>query len=397
MSVRQNYNELLQKRSNFIEAAKQEEAKGNLAEAKAQLANAKALEDELDTLNDILQSEEKYAKDKAGVYGTGRRDMEEMGRALMAGEAVKFDVQAVAKNAGMLRMDSTTVATGSIVEPVGADSTIRNAMNRPTTLIDLVQPEILTGMSGYEVPYVVADMAANGSDIATAAGQARTATDPTFRKAKLSPYEVNVTSLVDRNLRRISPANYAAKIQEMAMQSLRRKINALIVNGDGQGTPDMFGITNAKNTDAENIFASVSVGAAIGADTLTSLVYAYGGDEELGGNARLLLSKRNLEAFGKLRGTNEKRKLFEIIPDGPSTGRIVDGGLIVPYVLTSAIGDTTLAYGDPMNYMLGLFGDYSIRVDTSVKAIERMDAILGDVFVGGNLAVHHGFVVGTIA
>lgn len=53
-----------------------------------------------------------------------------------------------------------------------------------------------------------------------------------------------------------------------------------------------------------------------------------------------------------------------------------------------------MVYGDPMNYELGLFGDYTIRVDESVKAVERMYAILGDVMVGGNLIVDKGFVVG---
>ena len=45
-----------------------------------------------------------------------------------------------------------------------------------------------------------------------------------------------------------------------------------------------------------------------------------------------------------------------------------------------------------MNYILGLFGGYSIRVDESVKAVERMYTILGDAMVGGNLCVHHGMV-----
>ena len=55
-----------------------------------------------------------------------------------------------------------------------------------------------------------------------------------------------------------------------------------------------------------------------------------------------------------------------------------------------------MVYGDPLNYELGLFGDYSIRVDESVKALERMVAILGDAFVGGNLVVDKGFVVASL-
>ena len=55
-----------------------------------------------------------------------------------------------------------------------------------------------------------------------------------------------------------------------------------------------------------------------------------------------------------------------------------------------------MLYGDPANYELGLFGDYTIRVDESVKAVERMTTILGDAFVGGNLVVDKGFVVATL-
>ena len=56
-----------------------------------------------------------------------------------------------------------------------------------------------------------------------------------------------------------------------------------------------------------------------------------------------------------------------------------------------------MVYGDPTNYELGLFGEYTVRVDESVKAVERMLTILGDAMVGGNLIVDKGFVVATVA
>ena len=55
-----------------------------------------------------------------------------------------------------------------------------------------------------------------------------------------------------------------------------------------------------------------------------------------------------------------------------------------------------MVYGDPQNYELGLFGYYTVRVDKSVKAVERMLTILGDAMVGGNLIVDKGFVVATL-
>ena len=56
----------------------------------------------------------------------------------------------------------------------------------------------------------------------------------------------------------------------------------------------------------------------------------------------------------------------------------------------------TMLYGDPGNYELGLFGDFTVRVDESIKGEERMLTILGDAMVGGNLIVDKGFVVATL-
>ena len=110
------------------------------------------------------------------------------------------------------------------------------------------------------------------------------------------------------------------------------------------------------------------------------------------------LTKADLKAIGELRGTNEKQRLFKITPSGNgNTGMITDGGVQIPYVLVPSLSSGDLIYGNPMHYLLGLFGDYEIRIDESVKAIERMHTILGDVALGGNVIEHHGFVVYTKA
>ena len=177
----------------------------------------------------------------------------------------------------------------------------------------------------------------------------------------MTAYEANVTSFVPKAAANLSPARYAAKVQEMALRALQRKAVALMINGDGAASPKMHGILNAKNTDGANIFAAIDGVTAIDEDTLAKLVFGYGGDEMTGGFARLLLTKPNLEAFGKLKGANEKTPLYEITFDpgsGGNTGTIKRGGLIVPYTICSAMGAKKLAYGDPFNYMLTLFGDY---------------------------------------
>lgn len=399
MSIRREYNDLLGQRAQHLAAAEAALNSGNRTEYESAMGKAMELDPKLEDMKALMEEQDRYAVANAPRFTGDPRDLAEMGKELAAKRLVRFDVGEVMRGIGAPQRDSTTVATGSIVTPTGAGSDIRDGFaGQVSSLVSQVYTVNLKGMTGYEEPYVVEDMEAQGSVVATASGTARTDSDPTFAKAAIKPYGVDVTTYVDRNLANLSPADYAAKIQTMAMRALRRKINALIVTGDGQGSPSMYGITNAKNTEGSDIFGSVSLGAAIGVDSLEKLVYAYGGDEEVGGNARLLLTKANLQALGALRGTNEKRRLYKITPDvgNPNTGVIEDGGLIVPYTIVSALGDTTMSYGDPINYELGLFGDYVIRVDESVKAVERLNAILGDVMVGGNLVVDKGFVNGTI-
>ena len=55
----------------------------------------------------------------------------------------------------------------------------------------------------------------------------------------------------------------------------------------------------------------------------------------------VLLTKKNLKAFGALRGTNEKRRLLDIVPDmaNPNTGIIRDGGVVIPYTISADVTD----------------------------------------------------------
>lgn len=399
-TLRQRYNDLLSQRAQHLTAAQTALDGGNQSDYQAAMAKATEMNGQIDDVKALLDEQDRYARLHAPSFGTGDRDMKEMGRMLAAGEAVKFNAAEVMMNAGLGRTNSTTLATGTLVQPQGAGANIRDGFaTQVSSLIDQVQTINLTGLNAYEEPYVVSELEAKGGKVTTNAGTARAASDPTFAKAKIAPYELNVTSFVDRNLSRLNPVDYAAKIQSMALRALRRKANSLVLLGDGQPSPDMFGITTAKNTAGTAIYSAKALGSAITVDTLDTLIYAYGGDEMLGGNARLLLTKANLQKIGALRGTNEKRRLFGIRPDAgnPNTGTIEDGGTIIPYTIVTDLGDSALAYGDPYNYELALFGDYVIRVDESVKAVERMNAILGDIMIGGNLVVHHGFVVGSLS
>lgn len=406
-TLRQKLMDLTNERAGLLDTAAAALEADNKADYDAAMEKITNLNSKIKDVQDLLREQDRKAMEAPAPSGSEAKDIaEERGQALLRGDRVDLPVNEVRREV----TNSVTLATGTLVQPTGAGSNIRDGIGGDiSSIIDQVRVVDLTGMGSFLEPYVISELEASAGKPATLAGTARTvSTDPTFGVAEIRPYEVNVTTFVDRNISRLSPANYYEKIYGMAMRALRRKVAGFIVNGDGQSSPIMYGIKNATNKAGAAIYTTQDV-TGVDIDLLDTLYFAYGSSSEMGPSARLLLTKADLKALGALRGTNEKRRLLEITPDSnnPNTGTIRDGGMILPFTisadLTSLAGATqgsaaiqTMLYGDPMNYELGLFGPYSIRVDESVKAVERMVAILGDTFVGGNLVVDKGFVVATV-
>lgn len=391
---RARLNDLKSQRATILENAEKELTAGNTTEYKSLMAKAQAMNAQIEDLNSLVKEYDRYDIAHAPKFGNDPKDMKAMGEMLMAGERVGF-ASDIVKQA--LVSNAATVFSGELVAPTGGSSQINDGFNAQVSgLIDQVRVETFDGLAGWEESYLKSIQTATTGKPAEVGGTVRADSSPEWRKAKLLAHEVQTTAFVDRNISRLSPAAYAAKTQGYALAALRREVNKLIINGDGADSPEVFGLINAKNTKAENIFDTSAVNA-IDEDTLRSLVFGYGGSEELTPNARLILDKVNLDALGKIKvGDNDKRSLFDISLTGNS-GTIKSGGLIVPYTIASAIGSKTLAYGDPMAYLLALFGSYTVRVDESVKSVERMIAILGDVLVGGNLTVDKGMLIANLA
>lgn len=391
---RARLNDLNSQRATILENAEAQLTAGNNTEYKSLMAKAQALNPQIQDLQDLVNEYDRYDIAHAPKFGSDPKDQKAMGEMLQNGERVGFAADAVKQ---ALVTNAATLFSGEIVSPTGGGSQLNDGFNAQVSgLINQVRVESFEGLSSWEEGYLKSMPKATHGKVSAVAGKTRSDSETVWRKAKLIAHEVQTTAFVDRNISRLSPASYAAKVQGYALKSLRSEINKLIVNGDGAGSPEVFGLINAKNTDAENIFATSSV-TAINEDTLRSMVFGYGGDEEVSANARMVLNKLQLEALGKLKiGTGDNRPLYDISQQG-NTGTIKSGGLIVPYTISSAVGEKTMVYGDPMAYLLALFGSYTVRVDESVKSVERMIAVLGDVLVGGNLTLDKGMLVATLA
>lgn len=403
---------MYQKRMAEIEARKAEIAQ-EIAEADE--ARTQELDAEVDGLNQeltMLRSKLAVANKVQPLPDGGKPVDEAMeARAAEMKSCGKITLTAQEVRRGLVApiQRATTIATDSLAKPTGVGQNVEGTFNVVSSIVDEVRVMDCEGCGEWSEPYVSANAAAGARTDGTAA----TGSDPTFRVAAIKPNLVNVTSYVSKNIEKLTPVNYVAKVQEIALVALRAKVGALIVNGDGS---NFYGIKTAQNTKSEAIYDTLTMSldsskkGVIDEKTLRKIVLSYGGDENVGASARLYLNKSDLIAFGDVRGS-DKKPVYEITPDAgnPNTGIIKDGGLAVPYTINSnltALAGTaqsstavtnTMVYGDPMNYELGLFGDYVIEVSKDYKFAEGLLTVMGEVLAGGNLIKHNGFLVCQIA
>ena len=289
---------------------------------------------------------------------------------------------------------SVLVSSGSLATPTEVDGIHDIPGAKVSSIIDMVKVVNCEGMSTNRVAYISADA---DEAAAQTEGSAATAKEPTFAYVDITPTSVAVVAQISKQAKKQTPLNYSAKVREQALLSLRKKAASLVTSKL---------VASTLNTTLD---ATVTSGkGVIGADTLRKIVLAYGGDEGVGSGV-LFLNKADLIAFGDIRGTNEKKAVYEITPDGsnPNTGVIRDGGLSVRYCLNSGLtacagtaqgsaAIVTMLYGDPQCLELDLFSDYEIKVSEDFAFTSLMDTIRGDVELGADVVAKNGFVALTI-
>lgn len=264
-----------------------------------------------------------------------------------------------------------------------------------SSIVDMVKSLNLEGMNEYQVPYEkntgTAEVTGEGEE---AGGNA----EPEFGYADIKPVKLTAYGEISRECLKLTDVDYYSRVLESARIALRKKVAEYIVNGGSGKAADFVGITNAEAVIAGD---DVSI-TVIDEKTLRKIAMSYGGEDGIEGNAVLFLSKDDLIAFGDVRGANEKKAVYDITPDAgnPNVGTIKDGGLSVRYCINSKMtalekqtaGGCSMIYGVPTCYELGIFSDYTVRVDESYAFKRGMLAILGEVMVGGNVTVYRGFV-----
>lgn len=295
----------------------------------------------------------------------------------------KMQVDAIETRAVLL--SGGTIATPTKV------SGINDLPGGICSILDMVTVEDCTGMSADKVAYVSAESSAS----ATTEGSASTTSEPTFAYITISPTDYSLVSYVSKQIRRQSPLNYSDKVQAAAFKALRKKAAEVV--------------TTAATSSA---IADELIMSQIGADTLRKIVLNYGPADEVDAGGVLFLNKIDLIAFGDVRGTNEKKAIYEIIPSesNPNIGIIKDGNLAVTYCvnpycyyLTGGTNSSTTAtkptmfYGVPSTIKLDLFGNYEISVSEDYKFAEGLLAVRGEEMIGAALCVKGGVIKVSLA
>lgn len=286
---------------------------------------------------------------------------------------------------------SITVTGGTIVLPQHTGDTINPSFLQSSNLIDLVRQVPIPGGETYSQPYEI-----NTEDAGyTGEGEAAAAAEIKFGKATITKAKVTAYSEMTEEVERLAEAPYAEAVLGAVETSLRKKLAKEILVGTGADNT-LTGIFSAKAT-AIDAGTDITIGK-IDNTTLDSIIYGYGGDESVEGMNLLILNKKDLAAFARLRNTDGS-KFHTIIMNGNGGSGTIDG---TPFVINSACGsiadDKTaegaycLAYGNPLNYQLTIFSDPEIKKSTDYKFKEGMVCHRGVVFAGGNVVSANGFI-----
>lgn len=297
----------------------------------------------------------------------------------------------VSEKRGQALMENraVTVGSGTVVLPKHTASDIRPTFNEVSTLIDRVSTKTLKGGESYQQPYLESygegDYTTEGNDYANA--------DTKFGYADITKAKITAYSEDTEELQKLPAADYDGEVMKGITVAARKKITREILIGTG-ATNRLVGIfsTAAKAIDAATDLEI----SKIDASTLDDIIYSYGGDEDVEDAAVLILNKKDLKAFAKLR-TSDGKKVYNVVSHGNSG--TIDG---VPFIINSACkavsdaattaGQFNMAYGPLSNYQLTIFSDMDVQRSTDFKFKQGMIAHRGSVFAGGNVISKNGFL-----
>lgn len=372
----------------------------------AQTAEGEALDaltTEAEDINGILQDIQNRANiaglaaqagddhdDTTGEKGDDvkNKKREERGQGLKDGKTVKFNAKTAFKSV------KNALSVTQTVTPKHTASDIKETFNDVSSLVDRVRTIPLNSGETYQRAYVKSYGDGAGE---TAEGGDYNTTEPVFGYVSIEKQKITAYTEEPEEMIKLPNADYDGVVEGSVTRAIRKYMNRQIMIGAGTSGKFKGIFFNPAEKSEQVIDPTTDLSMkTIDDGTLDEIIYSYGGDEEVEDIAVLILNKKDLKAFAKLKD-KQGRKFYTIVNHG-NTGTI-DG---VPYVINSACKAVTdaqkataeycMAYGPLSNYEMAIFSDIDARKSTEYKFKQGQIAYRADIFAGGAVAAYNGFI-----
>ena len=257
---------------------------------------------------------------------------------------------------GHMTMETRQLLAAGVLTPSAVKPDIAMLPEVVSSIVDDVNAVIVDGIGSYGFAYQNTDAAAaavtDGSNIGGTAA--------TFDKGSISPSTWGILDSISRLVSKETPLDYMGAIQRVAYLALRRYAKSQIVAAliaDASATKRM---SEDKVYTLDQTF-------------VRNLVLGFNADESVEAGTKLYLCKADLATLGAIRGTNEKKAVFDITFDDENNGTIQDGGLAVKFSILSDLAGVgynngnLMVYGQPKAITMPLWGNYEISTDEGGK------------------------------
>lgn len=265
------------------------------------------------------------------------------------------------------------LSTGHIAKPTQVGG-INGLAASASDIVDDVHAFVLNGVGTWRAAY----QATGAVAAAVTEGSAVGGTASTYNYVDINPAEWGILDEISKQVKKQSPLDYQGSIEDAAVEALRDT-------------------------------ASTKIVTAIQASSLKQAVFSRALDQNflrktvLGfrpikgkGACKLYISQADLATLGDVRGTNEKRALYEITfaDESHTFGTIKEGGMAVSFRILDGLTAGTQLYGQPGTIDMPMWGNYAVETDEGGDYFKRnMIGIKGTQTANADLVAFHGMQV----
>ena len=297
-------------------------------------------------------------------------------------EAGQEDRSAAFVQTGKTEMRAV-LATGQIAKPSKAGTEVNGLAAVADSIVDDVHAIPLTGTGAWVAPYKKTDAKAGATTDGSKVGGTGSgaSTGSTYDYVTINPAEWGVLDEISKQVKKMSPTNYEKAVKDSALIALRAYAADKIIAA--------VKASSLKESKAYPLDAKFVRACVLGYRSIAGK-----------GPVKLYLSQAALIALGDVRGTNEKKPVFEIsfADESNTSGTIKDGGTSVSFRILDGLNDNEQFFGQPGAIDMPMWDNYQIETDEHGDYFQRnVMGIRGIQTANADLAAKNGMQVITQA